>query len=138
MGNVGTGRLVISLKRAYDPPSPADGPRVLVDRLWPRGVSRARLRIDAWLRDVAPSDELCAWFGHDPARWEAFRRRYRAELTQRGVLLRELGAYARRGRLTLVYGARDPDHNQAVVIREVLGRVARPRSRPGAARRARP
>jgi len=138
MGNTGTGRLVILLKRAYDPPAAADGPRVLVDRLWPRGVSRARLRIDAWLRDVAPTVELCTWFGHDPTRWEAFRRRYRAELKQRGALLRELGAYARRGRLTLVYGARDPDHNQAVVLREALGRVARSGSQPGAARRARP
>lgn len=125
--------LAVSLKRAYDPPSPDDGPRVLVDRLWPRGVSRERLRLDAWLRDLGPSDALRRWFGHDAARWEEFRRRYLRELAGKRALLRELAAHARRGRLTLVYGARDPEHNQAVVIKELLtrpdsgGRRRRPR-----------
>ncbi len=116
-------RPVIRLKRAYDPPAAADGGRVLVDRLWPRGVSKERLKIDAWLRDLGPSTALRAWFGHDPKRWEEFRRRYRAELAQKGGLLEELLSQARGGKLTLVYGARDPAHNQAVVIKEVVERT---------------
>jgi uncharacterized protein YeaO (DUF488 family) len=113
--------LIIQLKRAYDPPSPRDGPRVLVDRLWPRGVTKEELKIDAWIRDLGPRDTLRKWFGHDPARWEGFRRRYLRELARKKALLQELAVHARRGKLTLVYSAHDPDHNQAVVIREVLG-----------------
>ncbi len=112
--------LVITARRAYDPPAADDGPRVLVDRLWPRGVSRDRLRIVAWLPDLGPSPGLRKWFGHDPARWDEFRRRYHLELASKTGLLRELRAYARGGRLTLVYGARDPEHNQAVLVREAL------------------
>lgn len=93
---------------------------MLVDRLWPRGVSKERLKIDAWLRDLAPSTKLRTWFGHDPKKWDEFRRRYRAELENRRDLLEELASHARNGRLTLVYGARDPAHNQAVVIKEML------------------
>ena len=114
--------LSIRLKRAYEPATPDDGPRVLVDRVWPRGVSRARLKIDAWLRDLGPSTALRTWFGHDPRKWEAFRTRYRAELARKRALLAELEGYARGGRLTLVYGARDTEHNQAVVIKEMLER----------------
>jgi uncharacterized protein YeaO (DUF488 family) len=113
-------RLSVHLKRAYDPPAPADGGRVLVDRLWPRGVSKDRLKIDAWLRDLAPSARLRKWFGHDPEKWDEFRRRYLAELEGRSDLLAQLTTHARNGKLTLVYGARDPDHNQAVVIKEIL------------------
>lgn len=114
--------LSIRLKRAYEPAAPDDGPRVLVDRVWPRGVSRARLTIDAWLRDLGPSTALRTWFGHDPRKWETFRTRYRAELARKRTLLAELEGYARGGRLTLVYGARDTEHNQAVVIKEMLER----------------
>lgn len=114
--------LVVQLKRAYDPPSPRDGSRVLVDRLWPRGVTKEKLKIDAWMRDLGPSDALRKWFGHDPTRWEGFRRRYLRELARKKGLLRELVAHARGGKLTLVYSAHDSVHNQAVVIKEVLAR----------------
>lgn len=124
MARSGEAALVVTLRRAYDPPAGADGPRVLVDRLWPRGVTRADLRIVAWLRDIGPSTALRKWFGHDPARWQEFRRRYRRELATKLEGLQELRTYGRRGRVTLVYGARDPEHNEAVVIREALQRRA--------------
>jgi uncharacterized protein YeaO (DUF488 family) len=110
----------IHLKRAYETPSPDDGVRILVDRLWPRGVSKANAAIDQWMKEVAPSAELRHWFGHDPKRWEEFRRRYRAELLHHEELLNELRVIARKGPLTLVYAARDEDHNEAVVLRDVL------------------
>ena len=118
----------VRLRRAYEAPDPEDGRRVLVDRVWPRGRTRDQLRIDAWEGDLAPSTELRRWFGHEPARWEAFRERYRAELTapQRARLLDALADQARVGRVTLVFGARDQEHNQAVVIAEELrARLAR-------------
>jgi uncharacterized protein YeaO (DUF488 family) len=120
--------LKVTLKRAYDPPGRDDPPRVLVDRVWPRGVSRDRLHIVAWLKEIAPSTGLRTWFAHDPAKWEEFRRRYRAELIGKSALLEELARYARGGRLTLVFGARDPLRNQAAVIRDTLQRR---RGRPG-------
>jgi len=109
----------ISIKRAYEPPSASDGRRVLVDRLWPRGVSKAEARLDDWLKAVAPSDALRRWFGHQPQRWEEFRRRYREELAGNPAVetLRKLAAEAP---LTLVYGARDEAHNDAVVLAEWL------------------
>jgi uncharacterized protein YeaO (DUF488 family) len=110
----------IRLKRAYDPPSSEDGRRILVDRLWPRGVRKANAAIDRWLREVAPSTELRRWFDHDPTRWEEFRRRYRSELSAHPELLNELRTMAREGPVTLVYASRDQDHNDAVVLREVL------------------
>ena len=110
----------IRLKRAYEPPSPEDGTRVLVDRLWPRGVRKAEAVIDCWLKEIAPSSELRRWFGHDPSRWKEFRRRYRAELSSRPELLNKLRALAEQGTLTLVYAARDEDHNQAVALRGML------------------
>lgn len=110
------------MKRAYEPASRDDGTRVLVDRVWPRGLTKAKAAIDQWMKDVAPSTELRQWFGHDPERWTEFRRRYRAELARRPDLLKELRAIARDGRLTLVYSARDEQHNQAVVLRERLMR----------------
>lgn len=118
----GAKRLQIELKRAYEPPSPRDGGRVLVDRLWPRGVSREKIKIDAWLKDLGPTTPLRKWFGHDPTRWRGFRQRYTRELAGKQALLDELVTYARRGRLTLVFGARDTVHNEAAVIREVLER----------------
>jgi len=113
-------KLDVSLKRAYLPPSPEDGVRVLVDRLWPRGVRKSDAAIDRWLKEVAPSTGLRRWFGHDPSRWEEFRRRYRAELSRNTALVDELRALARKGRLTLVYAARDEVHNEAVMLRDVL------------------
>ena len=113
-------RCAVAVKRAYEQPSPADGLRVLVDRLWPRGMTRAQLAVDFWLKDVAPSDILRRWYGHDPRRWESFAAKYRAELTRRTDLLRLLDELRRRGRVTLLYGARDTARNNAVVLREVL------------------
>jgi uncharacterized protein YeaO (DUF488 family) len=120
------------LKRAYDPPDRDDGPRVLVDRVWPRGVSKQHLHIVAWVRDIAPSTALRRWFGHDRDRWDEFRRRYRSELASQASRLDELAAYAERGRLTLVFGARDPLHNQAAVIKEMLEARRAPRTGPKA------
>ncbi len=113
-------RLDVRLKRAYLAPSPDDGVRVLVDRLWPRGVRKSDAAIDLWLKEAAPSNELRRWFGHDPRRWEEFRHRYRAELSSNPALLDELRAIARGARLTLVYAASDELHNQAVILREIL------------------
>jgi uncharacterized protein YeaO (DUF488 family) len=113
-------RCTVSLKRAYERPSPGDGMRVLVDRLWPRGLSKEQLAVDFWLKDAAPSDALRRWYGHEPRRWEPFAAKYRAELAQRTDLLRLLDELRRRGRVTLLYGARDAARNNAVVLREVL------------------
>ena len=110
----------VRLKRAYEAPSPADGYRVLVDRLWPRGVSRDRAHLDEWACELAPSAELRRWFGHDPKRYEEFRRRYREELAAHEEKLGELLGRACQGTLTLVYGARDTEHNDAVVLAELL------------------
>ena len=112
--------LDVRLRRVYEPAAEDDGYRVLVDRLWPRGVSRERARLDEWARDLAPSAELRRWFGHEPARFEEFRRRYREELLTHADELEVLRARARSGRLTLVYGARDTEHNDAVVLAEIL------------------
>lgn len=117
------------IRRAYDPPTRNDGARILVDRVWPRGVRKDAAAIVAWARDVAPSDGLRKWFAHDPARWDEFRRRYRTELRtdpEARAALHDLVARARTGRITLVYGAHDPEHNQAVALREVIDeRLAR-------------
>lgn len=110
----------VRLKRVYEPVEPADGTRVLVDRVWPRGVKREALHLDHWLRELAPSTALRRWFGHDPQRWPAFRDRYRQELASVPEALGRLLACCRRGDVTLLYAARDQDHNQAVVLREVL------------------
>jgi len=110
----------IWLRRAYDTPGRNDGRRVLVDRLWPRGVRRADARIDDWLPDLAPSTALRTWFGHDPRRFEEFERRYRLELATHDEDLARLAAWVDRGRVTLVFAARDPEHNNAVVLRKVI------------------
>jgi uncharacterized protein YeaO (DUF488 family) len=112
----------LAIKRAYEPPAPGDGWRVLVDRLWPRGVSKARLQLDAWVRDVAPSTELRKWFRHDPDRWDEFVRRYREELRAPALeaLLSTLSEHATHGTVTLIYGARDTEHNEAAVLQERL------------------
>lgn len=112
----------VRLKRAYVPPAPTDGRRVLIDRLWPRGVAHVLADIDGWERDLAPSTELREWFGHDPARFDEFRRRYIEELRGQRARLTELRRAARSGTLTLVYAAHDTEHNDAVVLAEVLRR----------------
>jgi uncharacterized protein YeaO (DUF488 family) len=110
----------VRLKRAYDPPEREDGRRILIDRLWPRGVSKADATIDLWLKELAPSTELRKWFGHDPRRWAAFRTRYAKEIHGKGELLEHLRELARWGPVTLVYSARDQTHNDAIVLRDVL------------------
>ena len=110
----------LRLKRAYEPAAPNDGVRILVDRLWPRGVSKAKAQLDDWMKEIAPSAELRQWFGHDPARWGEFQQRYRAELQQHDELLEQIRALSSKGVVTLVYGARDEEHNDAVVLRAVL------------------
>lgn len=111
----------ITIKRVYEAPSSDDGLRVLVDRLWPRGLKRATSRIDLWMKDVAPSTELRAWFGHDVSRWAVFKRRYKAELRKNPRLVQELRkAVASTKTVTLLFGAKDEQHNNAVVLREFL------------------
>jgi uncharacterized protein YeaO (DUF488 family) len=110
----------ISIKRIYADPARSDGLRILVDRVWPRGVSRDAAAIDLWLKEVAPSTELRKWFDHDPKKWVEFRKRYKAELKASPDHVQALLDHARRGPLTLVYSARDEQHNQAVVLKEYL------------------
>jgi uncharacterized protein YeaO (DUF488 family) len=110
----------VRIKRAYEAPSARDGARILIDRIWPRALRKADAAFDRWLKDVAPSTALRQWFAHDPTRSEEFRRRYKGELARKGKLLDELRASARKGRLRLIYFARDGEHNQAVVLRDVL------------------
>jgi uncharacterized protein YeaO (DUF488 family) len=111
---------MIKLKRVYESPSPEDGLRVLVDRLWPRGLTKERAAVDLWAKDVAPSTELRKWFGHDPARWNQFRMRYRKELQEKKDVLQELKKKSKGHTVTLVYGARDENHNEALVLKKVL------------------
>lgn len=110
----------LAIKRVYLPPDKDDGQRVLVDRLWPRGVSKREAVVDTWLKDVAPSAGLRRWFGHDPAKWEEFRKRYRTELAGNGDAVAQLRALAEAGPVTLLYGAHDEEHKQARVLLELL------------------
>ena len=110
----------VRLKRAYEAAEETDGVRILVDRLWPRGVSKDEARLDEWIREIAPSTELRRWFGHDPGRWGEFRKRYRTELVEHSAQLVDLRRRAREGPITLVYSARDENHNDAVVLRNVI------------------
>ncbi|WP_423414791.1 DUF488 domain-containing protein [Hyphomicrobium sp. B1] len=110
----------LQLKRAYEPAIPEDGIRILVDRLWPRGLSKEKASLDKWEKDIAPSTGLRKWFSHDPARWTEFQRRYRAELRQHGDLLNSIRKLANTHTVTLVYSARDEAYNDAVVLRDVL------------------
>ena len=113
---------MIQVKRVYSAPSRTDGVRILVDRVWPRGVTKARARIDTWRKDLAPSTSLRKWFGHDPAKWRGFRERYRRELTESGGLtvLKDLVQRSGRQPVTLVYSATDEQHNQALALKEFL------------------
>ncbi len=117
---------VIQLKRAYDPPAAADGKRILVERLWPRGVRKEALHLDGWMKDVAPTTALRQWFHADAARWPEFHHRYLAELEANAAACAELLEAARAGQLTLLYAAHDTEHNSAVVLKEYLeGKLAR-------------
>jgi uncharacterized protein YeaO (DUF488 family) len=111
---------MIKLKRAYEKPARDDGERILVERLWPRGLTKLEARIDLWLKDVAPSTELRRWFGHDPDRWEEFRQRYQKELKDKGDLIKLLKRKAKAGTISLIYAARDEEHNGALVLKEFL------------------
>jgi Uncharacterized conserved protein len=110
----------MKIKRVYDKPDKDDGVRILVDRLWPRGLTKEKASVDLWLKDIAPSTELRKWFGHDPSKWDEFKKRYCQELKNNkepGILLKE---QLKKGMVTLVYGARDEDHNEALVIKELF------------------
>lgn len=113
-------RGTIRVKRAYEAPDPKDGCRVLVDRLWPRGIAKEAAHIDLWLKDIAPSTELRKWFNHDPARWTEFEHRYAQEIAQHPEALAQLIAQVRKGPVTLVYGAKDEAHNNAVFLKELV------------------
>lgn len=112
---------MLKLKRVYDPPGPDDGVRVLVDRLWPRGVSKERAALDLWLKDIAPSDGLRRWFAHDLAKWPEFQERYRLELQANDEAVSRLRDLTSGQTVTLLFGARDEEHNEAVVLRRYLG-----------------
>ena len=114
----------LRLKRVYEPAASSDGVRVLVDRLWPRGLTKEKAAVDHWMKEVAPSSDLRKWFGHDPDRWTEFKRRYKAELRQHKDLLAEIRTLNKQGTVTLLFGAHDEEHNDAVVLREVLARGA--------------
>jgi uncharacterized protein YeaO (DUF488 family) len=116
---------MIKIKRVYETPSAGDGMRILVDRVWPRGISKERAHLADWRKDLAPSTPLRKWFGHDPAKWKEFRDRYRTELKGSGQLdaLKELARLSRRKTVTLVYGAADDKHNQAVALKEFLDEI---------------
>jgi uncharacterized protein YeaO (DUF488 family) len=118
-------RKTLQVKRVYDPPSKDDGIRVLVDRLWPRGLTKATAAVDLWLKDIAPSVTLRRWFNHDPSpsRWSEFTQRYHEELDAKKAAIAALSGAIRRGRVTLLFGARDPDHNNAVALFSYLDRV---------------
>jgi len=113
---------MIQIKRIYDEPDKSDGFRVLVDRLWPRGLSKDRGKVDLWLKDMAPSDELRKWFSHDPDKWPEFRKRYKEELKGKQELVEQLCEEAKKGKVTLLFAAKDTEHNNAVVLREILSK----------------
>ncbi len=112
----------VKIKRVYEAAEKADGRRILVDRLWPRGLSKEKAHVDLWLKDVAPSTELRKWFGHDPSKWAEFQKRYRGELKKHREEVSALKKEASKGPVTLLYGAKDEEHNEAVVLQRILGR----------------
>ncbi len=113
----------LKIKRVYEKPDKSDGRRILVDRLWPRGLTKEKAKVDLWLKDIAPSTELRKWFGHDPKKWRSFRGRYQTELKQHAGPLKLLKSKAKEGPVTLVYGARDQEHNEAVFLKQLLQRT---------------
>lgn len=122
---------MMKLKRAYEPVSSTDGKRLLVERLWPRGLSKKRLNLDGWIRNVAPSTELRKWFGHEPAKWKQFRNRYFRELDSQPESWRPIVSLARHRTVTLIYSSHDERHNNAVALRDYLRSKVRTRLRPG-------
>ncbi len=116
---------MIQIKRVYSGADKSDGTRILVDRLWPRGMSKEKAKVDLWLREAGPSDALRKWFGHDPKRWEGFRERYRREIAAKADCLEEIRDAEKKGPVTLIYAASDEEHNNAVALREILGDGAR-------------
>ena len=116
---------VIRIKRVYEPVGQEDGFRILIDRLWPRGLSKERAKVDEWRREISPSDDLRKWFQHDPEKFEEFRRRYREELMDKLVVLKKIRERARSGNLTILYSAHDEKHNNAVVMKEMLEELGR-------------
>jgi uncharacterized protein YeaO (DUF488 family) len=116
---------MIQIKRVYETPSKADGNRVLVDRLWPRGLTKERAAIDQWLKELAPSTELRKWFAHDPAKWKEFQTRYKSELAERRDLLTDLKHRSRKGTVTLLYASRDEEHNEAAALKSLIGGLRR-------------
>jgi uncharacterized protein YeaO (DUF488 family) len=114
--------VIIRLKRVYEEPSKSDGTRILVDRLWPRGLTKEKAHVDLWLKEVAPSNELRKWFAHDPAKWHEFRTRYQTELKHNTAQLALLKQAIAKGPATLLYGAKDTEHNEAVVLQDLLTR----------------
>lgn len=113
---------MVKLKRVYETPAKEDGTRILVDRLWPRGLTKEKAKVDLWLKEVAPSTELRKWFAHDPARWAEFKTRYKAELRGNAEALSALKKEAAKGKATLLYGAKDEEHNEAIVLQQLLNR----------------
>src|SRR5579871_402791 len=112
----------LTIKRVYDEPNANDGTRILIDRLWPRGLSKKKARVDLWLKEIAPSSELRKWFAHDPAKWVEFQSRYRDELRQHRAELAQLKGEAAYGPVTLLFGAKDEEHNEAVILQKLLQR----------------
>jgi uncharacterized protein YeaO (DUF488 family) len=122
---------MVSVKRVYEPAAPSDGVRVLVERLWPRGMRKESLKMNAWLKDVAPSGELRRWFNHDPAKWTEFRRRYSVELNRHRDALQPILDAETRGNVTLLYSSHDTEHNNAVALKDHLASLGRARSANG-------
>jgi uncharacterized protein YeaO (DUF488 family) len=114
----------LNLKRVYEAPHKDDGTRILVDRLWPRGLTKEKAKVDLWLKEIAPSTELRKWFGHDPKKWRSFRKRYETELKDHADEIRLLKSKVKEGTVTLIYGARDQEHNEALVLKQFLERTA--------------
>lgn len=111
---------MIRIKRVYDPVSPNDGKRILIDRLWPRGIKKEKAKINEWLKDIAPSDTLRKWFGHDPSKWKEFKKRYEQELKDNADLIERIRKEAREGKVTLLFSAKDVEHNNALALKELL------------------
>lgn len=120
---------MIQIKRAYDPPAKADGVRILVERLWPRGIKKEALKLDTWLKDAAPSTELRKWFSHDPARWAEFQRRYRAELRQHPDAWQPILDAAKEDTVTLLFSSHDAEHNNVVALKTYLEKKSKPKKR---------
>ena len=116
--------MAFRLKRIYDDPAKADGRRVLVDRVWPRDLTKEEAQIDDWMKEIAPSTRLRKWFGHNPARWTEFKKRYTAELKSQREQVKQLAQHARKGTVTLLFGAKDIEHNNAVALKKYIERLA--------------